>query len=89
MENLENQLFTATKLLQNCDYKQVLKRGFALIKDANGNLITSLQNVKNKEIIEAEISDGKFSAVVVAVCPFVGPYFEQILTFGERGLLIH
>lgn len=61
----QNRLKTAGKLLQNCDYKQILQRGFALIKDKKGNLITTLQNVKNKEIIEAEISDGKFSAIIV------------------------
>ncbi|MBT4921946.1 MAG: exodeoxyribonuclease VII large subunit [Rickettsiales bacterium] len=49
-QNLDN----LTKLLASFSYKNVLKRGFALIRDENGSLIKSAAEIKSNKEIEIE-----------------------------------
>ena len=56
----------AEKLLVSYDYKMVLKRGYALIKNSDGELISSLSKLKNNQIISIEMSDGEFDAAVLS-----------------------
>ena len=44
----------------------VLKRGYALIKNSDGGLISSLSKLKNNQIISIEMSDGEFDAAVLS-----------------------
>lgn len=60
-------LLNVSKLLQSYHYHEVLKRGFAMVKDKNGHIISSLSQVKSKEMIEIEMSDGEFKSYVTEV----------------------
>lgn len=51
-------LLNLAKLLQSNHYDQVLKRGFALIKDNKGNLISSVQEAKTNKELLVEMHDG-------------------------------
>lgn len=54
----ENQLEIAGKLLVNCDYKNVLKRGYALLSDDKG-FVKYISDLENKDDIFIEMQDGK------------------------------
>ncbi len=63
--NKENShLESLSKLLKSNNYHQILKRGFAVIKNKNGNLISSISDAKlNKEAL-LEMHDGEASIVI-------------------------
>ncbi len=47
------------KRLDNCDYRRVLKRGFAIVRKADdGKLLTSVSQAQINEEIATELSDG-------------------------------
>jgi exodeoxyribonuclease VII large subunit len=48
-----------TKLLKSNHYNEILKRGFALIKNKNGSLISSISDVKIAQEILIEMHDGQ------------------------------
>ena len=51
------------KLLQSLGYKQVLSRGFALIRDAEGHPRRSALDIKSATVLDIEFADGHISAV--------------------------
>ncbi len=57
-------LSSIIKLLQNSDYKNILKRGFALIKNKQ-KIISSISEIKGGDNIELELSDGKLPARII------------------------
>jgi exonuclease VII large subunit len=59
INNFENKLEISSKLLVNCDYKNVLKRGYSLILDKNDNFIKYISDINDK--ITIEMQDGKKS----------------------------
>ena len=65
-KNAEIQLENLDKLLQAGHYKKILQRGFALIKNQKGEIISSINNVKIKEEIAVEIADGEFYSYVLS-----------------------
>jgi exodeoxyribonuclease VII large subunit len=52
------------KLLNSLGYKGVLARGYALVKDAQGNLVRSSAGLAPGDAIAVEFADGEVSAVV-------------------------
>ena len=56
VEKKHYRLDSAAKLFDSYNYKNVLKRGFALVKDAKGQLIKSAADAKGK--MQIEFSDG-------------------------------
>ncbi len=58
-ELASNKITSFNSLLQSYSFKNVLKRGFAIIRDKNDKLITSLESSQNQEINEIEFFDGK------------------------------
>jgi exodeoxyribonuclease VII large subunit len=56
-----------SKSLKSNHYNEVLKRGFALVKNKNGDLISSVMHVKISEEIFVEISDGQISTSILNV----------------------
>jgi exodeoxyribonuclease VII large subunit len=50
--------------LKTLDPRQVLNRGYALVRDISGELITSLEQVKLNSDIDVRLKDGSFSARV-------------------------
>jgi exodeoxyribonuclease VII large subunit len=59
----ENQLDIAGKLLVNCDYKNVLKRGYALLSDDKG-FVKYISDLENKDDIFIEMQDGKMEVKI-------------------------
>lgn len=53
------------KLLKSHHYQEILNRGFAMIKDKNGSLITSTNEINLKDKFIVEISDGKIEGEVI------------------------
>lgn len=56
-ENLEN----LGKLLHANNHQEILKRGFALLKNKRGQILSSTLAIKNEEEILVEVSDGAVS----------------------------
>lgn len=56
-ENLEN----LTKLLKSNNHQEILKRGFALLKNDKGQVLSTVLAIKNEEEILVEVSDGAVS----------------------------
>jgi exodeoxyribonuclease VII large subunit len=57
LETRNSKLETTTKLFESLNYKNVLKRGFALVKGQDGKLIANAATVQDKMIIE--FNDGQ------------------------------
>lgn len=56
----------AIKMLGSLDYRQVLARGFALVRDENRKLLRSAAEVADKARLDIEFSDGHRAAVAAA-----------------------
>lgn len=44
--------------IKSCDYQEMLKRGFSVIKSDENKLISSINNLQNQKIISIEMADG-------------------------------
>lgn len=55
------------KILKSNHYQEILNRGFALIKNQKGNLISSILDVKVEEKIAVEMFDGQIETQVLNV----------------------
>lgn len=51
-------------LLASYSYQNVLTRGFALVRDETGALITSAKEAANRQALDLEFADGRASAVI-------------------------
>jgi exodeoxyribonuclease VII large subunit len=61
----ENKLKNYASLLNSYDHRNVLKRGFALVKGANGQILKSIANLKPQDILRLELADGNIAAQVI------------------------
>lgn len=61
--NLEN----LTKNLKSNHYREILKRGFALVKNEKGSLISSIMDAKVEEKISVEMFDGQIETRILNV----------------------
>ena len=52
------------KILNALSPRKLLKRGFVLITDQSGNSIYSVENVKKKDKLIVQFSDGKITVEV-------------------------
>ncbi|MEP7240142.1 MAG: exodeoxyribonuclease VII large subunit [Devosia sp.] len=57
------------KLVESLSYKGVLARGFALVNDAEGNLVRSKAEVRSGATLAIEVADGSFGATVGGAPP--------------------
>lgn len=62
-ERKASDLSNTVKLLDTLGHKSILKRGFALITDAKGKLVRSVENVGKGDALSIELTDGTVSAV--------------------------
>ncbi len=54
-----------SKRLENCDYKKVLKRGFAIVKSSStGKIVKSIESVQLNSLYQTLLCDGEFESVV-------------------------
>lgn len=59
--NLDN----ISKLLKSHHYNEILKRGFSMVKNEKGEIISSITQIKTKQRIITEVSDGEFSSYIL------------------------
>ncbi len=59
-----NELRHAAALLESCSYQKVLLRGFAIINDAQGRLITSSAGLRAGMRVVIRLADGTAPATV-------------------------
>lgn len=64
LDNSEIRLENLSRMLQNSNYDKILKRGFALIKDKNNNLVSSISSANVGDKISIQLSDGQLGAEV-------------------------
>ncbi|MBL6665014.1 MAG: exodeoxyribonuclease VII large subunit [Rickettsiales bacterium] len=65
VEDCQVNLGNLSKILQHSSYDKILKRGFALIKDKNNNLVSSTSSVSNGDEVSIQLSDGSLGAKVI------------------------
>ena len=63
VENISNTLYASKKLLISYNYKNILERGFALIRNNQDKLVHSTQNLLQNKLIQIEFHDGKVEGV--------------------------
>lgn len=57
------------KLLNSVSYQQVLARGFALVKDAEGNLVRTSTDVKPGDALTIDVAQGSIAVTVAGAPP--------------------
>lgn len=62
-----NTLSSKAAMLNTLSFERTLERGFALVKDTNGNVITSKATLKTDQNIEVQLKDGKIKADITEV----------------------
>ena len=64
MKSNQAQLLNLRERLDGLDPARVLRRGYALLQDANGALITSIKQVKLGQEVAVRVADGSFDTQV-------------------------
>lgn len=64
INNKQNKLNYMQQSLSLLNPDSILKRGYAIIHDGNGNVIQSIKNVRHHSKIQVSLADGKVSAIV-------------------------
>ncbi|MEC8664203.1 MAG: exodeoxyribonuclease VII large subunit [Pseudomonadota bacterium] len=60
----EKELSAATRMLDSLSYENVIKRGYAIIRDENGKAITKAATLNDGQNITIELGDGKKDATI-------------------------
>lgn len=63
----KNNIENLGKLLKANHYHEILKKGFSLVKNQNGEVVSSSTKIKAKEKIFVEMFDGKIDAYVLEI----------------------
>lgn len=66
IENKKTQLAQLTQILDNISHYHVLKRGFAIVSDKNGNVITNATNTHHNQQLHIQFSDNALNVRVEA-----------------------
>jgi len=66
LKRWSDQIRQQEKLLRSYSPKGVLKRGYAIIRRGNGQLLSSVKQVKIGEVLQTELADGKLTAEVLS-----------------------
>ena len=53
----------AASLLESVNYQKILERGFALVKDAQGKLVTSAERARQEKTLSVTCKDGEFFVI--------------------------
>ena len=69
LDQRAERLASVWKLVESLSYKGVLARGFALVSDADGNLVRSKSEVLPGATLAVEVSDGSFGVSVGGAPP--------------------
>jgi exodeoxyribonuclease VII large subunit len=64
LDQRAERLGSLAKLLESYSYKGVLARGFALVQDDAGHIVSSKDAVRPGQVLVVEVADGSFGAAV-------------------------
>ncbi len=59
ISNTENRLSSSLKMMSSLSYQNVLKRGFAIVKNEDGKLLSTAKLAKEAQVLSLEFSDGE------------------------------
>ncbi|MBM5783014.1 MAG: hypothetical protein FJ368_06325, partial [Pelagibacterales bacterium] len=76
--NKESHIIAINKLLKSYHYQEVLKRGFAITKNKNGDILSSITQIEKGKNVIVELQDGEFESYVLLEK-------NEILTSSDRG----
>lgn len=65
IENSKRDLVYYERLLKSNDYKNILKRGYSISRDKNGNILKSIKGIKSNDVLTSELYDGKIESEVI------------------------
>ena len=68
IENISSLLYSSKKLLISYNHKNILERGFSIIRTDEGKLICSTQSLLQDRLIQIELYDGKVDGVFSKDC---------------------
>ena len=63
---LEHKLTLNSSLLASLDYNNVLNRGFAILKNSDGKIISTLSDAQKSPSLNLKMKDGEMSVVKLA-----------------------
>lgn len=69
LDRAENKLENLHQRLENLSHKNVLKRGFALVRDSYGDLVQQTDQVAAGDALSVEVSDGAIGVTVSGDAP--------------------
>ncbi|MBM6579006.1 exodeoxyribonuclease VII large subunit [Microvirga sp. BT689] len=87
MTRKAKQLDAVSKLFDSLSYKSVLKRGFALVRDAEGRPLNSAEAVHDGQALVLEFADGKADATGGRIGTRPRPAKPRVLVAEEQGAL--
>lgn len=64
LKEREQKLHFLSKLLESYHYKRVLERGYAIVRDASGTVMTSAANIASGQALKVEMADGAVDVTV-------------------------
>lgn len=64
LEQRRRSLDVASCLLESADYRSILQRGFAVVTDAEGQIIKQTAQVKPGDPVHIQVSDGTLGATI-------------------------
>ncbi|MGF9758666.1 exodeoxyribonuclease VII large subunit [Microvirga sp. 0TCS3.31] len=82
-----DRLEAVSKLFDSLSYKSVLKRGFALVRDAEGRPLNSAEAVHDGQALVLEFADGKADATGGRIGSRPRPVKPRIVAVEEQGAL--
>jgi exodeoxyribonuclease VII large subunit len=82
-----DRLEAVSKLFDSLNYKSVLKRGFALVRDAEGQPLRSADAVLDGQSLVLEFADGKADATGGRLGSRPKPVKPKLVTAEEQGAL--
>ena len=60
---IEHKLALNSSLLSSLDYNNVLNRGFAMLKNSEGRIISSLSDAQKSSSLQLKMKDGEMNVV--------------------------
>ncbi|MBJ6124407.1 exodeoxyribonuclease VII large subunit [Microvirga splendida] len=82
-----DRLEAVSKLFESLSYKSVLKRGFALVRDAEGRPMNSAEAVQDGQALVLEFADGKADATGGRIGSRPRPAKPRVVAAEEQGAL--
>lgn len=66
LQRQEDKLVSVARMLGSLSYERVLDRGFSVVKDSSGHIVSSAGGLSNGDVVELHFADGQSSATVTS-----------------------